>query len=77
MTILSTGPRVNGFHRASDAFSQPPSSVKTFTNGFSAPTTTHAKSRPVSSDLLPRFLEQFHELESYKYIDLPLVPCRV
>lgn len=80
MTILSTGPRVNGFRKASDAVSQPPSSVKslsTFTNGFSASTPTHATSRPDSSDLLSRFLEQFHELESYKYIDLPLVPCRV
>ncbi len=80
MTILSTGPRVNGFRRASDAVSQPPSSVKSlssFTNGFSASTPTHAKSRPGSSDLLSRFLEQFHELEFYKYIDLPLVPWRV
>ncbi|KAN0114021.1 L-Aspartase-like protein, partial [Russula decolorans] len=48
----------------------PPSSVKslsTFTNAFSASTRTHAKSRPGSSDLLSRFLEQFHELESYKH----------
>jgi hypothetical protein len=80
MTILSTGPRVNGFRRASDAVSQPPSSVKsfsTFANTFSVSTRTHAKSRPGPSDLLSRFLEQFHDLESYKYIDLPLVPCRV
>jgi hypothetical protein len=80
MTILSTGPRVNGFRKASDAVSQPPSSVKslsTFTNGFSAPTRTHAKSRPGPTDLLSRFLEQFHELDSYKYIALSLVPCRV
>jgi phenylalanine ammonia-lyase len=70
MTILSTGPRVNGFRRASDAVSQPPSSVKslsTFANAFSASTRTHAKSRPAPSDLLSRFLQQFHELESYKH----------
>lgn len=80
MTIISNGPRVNGFRRASDVVSQPPSSVKSlpsFTNGFSASTPTHAKSRSGSTDLLSRFLEQFHELDSYKYIDLPLVPRRV
>ncbi|KAF8504772.1 phenylalanine ammonia-lyase [Russula emetica] len=70
MTILSNGPRVNGFRRASDAVTQPLSSVKslsTFTNGFSASTPTHAKSRAGPSDLLSRFIEQFHELESYKH----------
>ena len=80
MTILSTGPRVNGFRRASDVVPQPPSSVKsvsTFTNALSSSTPTHAKPRPGSTNLLSTFLEQFHELEAYKYIDFPLVPCRV
>ena len=78
MTILSTGTRVNGCRRASDVVT--PSSVKslsTFTNGLSAPTPTHAVSRPTATNLLSTFLEQFHELEAYKYIDLPFVPCRV
>ena len=79
MTIISTGPRVNGFRRASDAVPQPPSakSLSTFTNAFSPTGPTHAKSRPAPTDLLSRFLEQFRELESYKYIDLPLVQSRV
>lgn len=80
MTILSTKTRVNGSRKASDVVTPSPSSVKglsTFTNGLSASTPTHAVSRPSSSNLLSTFLEQFHELEAYKYIDLPLVPCRV
>jgi hypothetical protein len=79
MTILSNGSRVNGFRRASDV-TQPPSSVKslpTFTNGLSTSTPVHAMPRPVPTNLLSTFLEQFHELETYKYIDLPLVPCHV
>jgi hypothetical protein len=78
MTILSTGPRVNGFRKASDAVT--PSSVKSlpsFTNGLSASTSAHAMPRPGPTNLLSTFLEQFHELEAYKYIDLPLAPCRV
>lgn len=80
MTILSNGSRVNGFRRASDVVTQPPSSVKslpTFTNGLSTSTSAHAVPRPASTNLLSTFLEQFHELEAYRYIGLPLVPCRV
>jgi len=73
MTILSIEPRVNGFRRASDVVvAQPPSSAKsptTYTNGLSASPFTHAAPRP-ASPLLSRFIEQFHELEAYKYVDL-------
>ena len=71
MTILSTEPRVNSLRRVSEVLTQPPSSVKspttfTFTNGLSATAPMHATPRPGSSDLLPRFIEQFRELEAYK-----------
>ena len=69
MTILSTEPRVNSLRRVSEVLPQPPSSVKsptTYTNGLSATTAMHAMPRPGSSDLLPRFIEQFRELEAYK-----------
>ncbi|KAI0251152.1 phenylalanine ammonia-lyase [Lactifluus subvellereus] len=52
MTILSTEPRMNGFHRASGVVS--PSSLKdpsVYFNGL----------------LSTPFIEQFHELESYKH----------
>ena len=80
MTILPTGTRVNGSRKASDVVTPSPSSVKTlstFANGLSASTPTHAVSRPGPSNLLSTFLEQFHELDAYKYVDLPLVPRRV
>lgn len=78
MTILATGTRVNGSRKASDVVTPSPSSVKSLsTFGLSASTPTHAVSRPGPSNLLSTFLEQFHELDAYKYIDLPLVPCRV
>jgi len=69
MTILSTEPRVHGLRRVSEVLTQPPSSVKsptTYTNGLSAAVPMHATPRPASSDLLPRFIEQFRELEAYK-----------
>lgn len=71
MTILSTEPRVNTLRRVSEVLAQPPSSVKspttfTYTNGLSATAPIHATPRPGSSDLLPRFIEQFRELEAYK-----------
>lgn len=69
MTILSTEPRVSGLRRVSEVLTQPPSSVKsptTYTNGLSAAASMHATPRPGPTDLLPRFIEQFRELEAYK-----------
>lgn len=66
MTILSTEPRVNGFVRASDTVVHPIAvkSPSLYTNGSSFPATTVP--RPGPSNLLSRFVEQFHELESYR-----------
>jgi hypothetical protein len=72
MTILSTEPRLNGLRRASDV-PQSPSSVKSpsiYTNGAAS---VHAMPRPGPSNLLSRFIEQFRELEDYRYIDLYLL----
>ncbi|KAI9441665.1 L-Aspartase-like protein [Lactarius indigo] len=66
MTILSTEPRVNGFLRVSDTVVHPTTvkSPSSYTNGSSNPTTTLP--RPGPTNLLPKFIEQFYELESYK-----------
>ncbi|KAH9067606.1 L-Aspartase-like protein [Lactarius vividus] len=66
MTILSTEPRVNGFVRASDTVVHPTTvkSPSSYTNGSSIPATTVP--RPGPTNLLPKFIEQFYELESYK-----------
>ncbi|KAH9050941.1 phenylalanine ammonia-lyase [Lactarius deliciosus] len=66
MTILSTEPRVNGFLRASDTVVHPTTvkSPSSYTNGSSIPATTVP--RPGPTNLLPKFIEQFYELESYK-----------
>ncbi|KAH9046856.1 phenylalanine ammonia-lyase [Lactarius hengduanensis] len=66
MTILSTEPRVNGFLRASDTVVHPTTvkSPSLYTNGSSIPATTVP--RPGPTNLLPKFIEQFYELESYK-----------
>ncbi|KAH9174926.1 phenylalanine ammonia-lyase [Lactarius sanguifluus] len=66
MTILSTEPRVNGFLRASDTVVHPTTvkSPTSYTNGSSVPVTTVP--RPGPTNLLPKFIEQFYELESYK-----------
>jgi hypothetical protein len=76
MTILSTEPRVSGFRRASDVVPQssPVKSLSTYTNGLSASISTHVMPRPGPSNLLARFIEQFNELEAYKYI--PSYPLR-
>ena len=66
MTILSIEPRLNGLRRASDV-PLSPSSVKSpsiYTSGAPA---VHA-TRPGPSNLLPRFIEQFRELEDYRSI---------
>ena len=68
MTILSTGPRVNGFLRTSETVVKIPT---LYTNGSSIPAATAP--RPGPSNLLSKFIEQFYELESYKYAHLFLV----
>lgn len=72
MTILSTEPRVNGFHRASGVVS-PSSTLKdpsVYFNGvLSMSTPARTIPQPGPSNLLSKFIEQFHELEAYKYVD--------
>jgi phenylalanine ammonia-lyase len=69
MTLLSTEPRVNAFHRPSPVVTPSPATKdpSTYLNtGLSTP--PHTGPRPGSTNLLPKFIEQFHELEAYKYI---------
>jgi hypothetical protein len=71
MTILSTEPRFKGLRKVSDV-SQTPSSMMSpsiYTNGQSVAAAVHAMPRPGPSNLLSRFIEQFRELEAYKYIN--------
>jgi hypothetical protein len=74
MTILSTEPRVNGFHRAA-AVIAPSSALKDtspyFNSSLSIPAHTTRRFGP--STLLSKFIEQFNELEAYKYIDSPFL----
>ncbi|TFY81682.1 hypothetical protein EWM64_g2326 [Hericium alpestre] len=63
MTILSTEPRINGFHK--DV-----TSVKSLhTNGIAAPVQNlQRKNVPAPTNMVARFVEQFLELESYKSV---------
>ncbi|KAI0260178.1 phenylalanine ammonia-lyase [Gloeopeniophorella convolvens] len=66
MTILSTEPRVNGFHRAADPVAQPAPAKDTVLFVTSPSASAGASPKPGPSNLLSRFVEQFHELEGYK-----------
>ena len=66
MTILSTEPRVNGFHKSLD--SQEPLVKPSSTKPVAQPVLDGRRERPTPSDLLTRFIQQHHELESYKCV---------
>ena len=74
MTILSTEPRGNGFLRPSETavHATTVKSPSPYTNG-----SLTTVPRPGPSNLLPKFIEQFYELESYKYDDSFLLSCHV
>lgn len=66
MTILSTEPRGNGFLRTSETVVHA-TAVKNPSSHTNGSSTTVP--RPGPSNLLSKFIEQFYELESYKYGD--------